>query len=102
MVCPTLQLNSPISFGDVHVSNLLHSRPFDLADDSLQTGVATQCLKSHKCKQAKPQYFANVCLKINVKLGGINTIPDPRSVAFLTDPQNPTMVMGCDTIHPAP
>jgi eukaryotic translation initiation factor 2C len=68
----------------------------------VQTGVATQCLKSHKCKQAKSQYFANVCLKINVKLGGINTIPDPRSVAFLTDPQNPTMVMGCDTIHPAP
>lgn len=71
-------------FGDVHA------------------GVATQCLRSFKCRHAKPQYFANVCLKINVKLGGINTVPDPRSVSFLTDPQNPTMVMGCDTIHPAP
>ncbi|PSS05393.1 hypothetical protein PHLCEN_2v3882 [Hermanssonia centrifuga] len=39
--------------------------------------------------------------QINVKLGGINTIPDPRSVQILTDPHNPTMVMGADVIHPA-
>ncbi|KAI6035170.1 argonaute-like protein [Pisolithus orientalis] len=65
-------------------------------------GVATQCLKSSKCYRAKPQYYANVCLKINVKLGGINTIPDPQSVSILTDPRNPTVVMGADVIHPAP
>ncbi|KAI9063285.1 argonaute-like protein [Trametes sanguinea] len=65
-------------------------------------GVATQCLKSSKCTRAKPQYFANVCLKINVKLGGINTVPDSRSVPVLTDPHNPTIVMGADVIHPAP
>lgn len=68
----------------------------------ITTGVATQCLKSSKCYRAKAQYFANVCLKVNVKLGGINSIPDPRSVPFLTEPQNPTIVMGCDIIHPAP
>jgi len=65
-------------------------------------GVATQCLKAFKCKGAKPQYWANVCLKINPKLGGINTIPEPSSVAVLTDPHNPTIVMGADVIHPAP
>ncbi|KAJ7904588.1 argonaute-like protein [Mycena olivaceomarginata] len=65
-------------------------------------GVATQCLKSSKCYRAKPQYYANVCLKINVKLGGINTIPDPSSVSVLTDPHNPTIVMGALVIHPAP
>lgn len=32
--------------------------------------------------------------RINVKLGGINTIPEPRSVTILTDPHNPTIVMG--------
>ncbi|KAJ7135279.1 argonaute-like protein, partial [Mycena crocata] len=64
-------------------------------------GVATQCLKSSKCFRAKPQYYANVCLKINVKLGGINMIPDPSSVSVLTDPQNPTIIMA-DVIHPAP
>ncbi|KAF8205641.1 hypothetical protein K438DRAFT_2014534 [Mycena galopus ATCC 62051] len=41
----------------------------------LSMGVAIQCLKSSKCYRVKPQYYANVCLKINVKLGGINTIP---------------------------
>ncbi|KAJ7590925.1 argonaute-like protein [Mycena floridula] len=65
-------------------------------------GVATQCLKSSKCFRAKPQYYANVCLKINVKLGGINTVPDASSVSVLTDPRNPTIVMGADVIHPAP
>lgn len=65
-------------------------------------GVATQCLKSSKCFRAKAQYYANVCLKVNVKLGGINTIPDPQSVTVLTDPRNPTIVMGADVIHPAP
>ncbi|KAF7365497.1 Argonaute-like protein [Mycena venus] len=65
-------------------------------------GVATQCLKSSKCFRANPQYYANVCLKINVKLGGINTIPDPSSVSVLTDQYNPTIIMGADVIHPAP
>ncbi|KZT65768.1 argonaute-like protein [Daedalea quercina L-15889] len=68
----------------------------------VMTGVATQCMKSNKCGRAREQYFANICLKINVKLGGINSIPDPRSVAFLTDPKNPTIVMGADVMHPPP
>ncbi|KAF4619813.1 hypothetical protein D9613_005017 [Agrocybe pediades] len=68
----------------------------------VQKGVATQCMKSSKCRRAKPQYFANVILKINVKLGGINTVPDPSSVSALTDPHMPTIVMGADVIHPAP
>ncbi|KAL0575953.1 hypothetical protein V5O48_006023 [Marasmius crinis-equi] len=69
--------------------------------DCLQ-GVATQCVKSSKAFRAKAQYYANVALKINVKLGGINLIPEPASVAVLTDPRNPTIVMGADVIHPAP
>lgn len=32
--------------------------------------------------------------RINVKLGGINTIPEPSSVTVLTDPAYPTLVMG--------
>ncbi|EMD40762.1 hypothetical protein CERSUDRAFT_111347 [Gelatoporia subvermispora B] len=68
----------------------------------ITNGTPTQCLKATKCRGAKAQYFANVCLKINVKLGGINTIPEPRSVSMLTDPRNPTIVMGADVIHPAP
>jgi eukaryotic translation initiation factor 2C len=56
---------------------------------------------------------------LNVKLGGINTVPDPTSVTPLTDPNMPTVVMGeytltkmadsipqfvigADVIHPSP
>lgn len=37
--------------------------------------------------------------RINVKLGGINTIPDPSSVAVLTDPIYPTVVMGMYLVY---
>lgn len=32
--------------------------------------------------------------RLNVKLGGVNAVPEPRDVSFLTDSQNPTIVMG--------
>jgi eukaryotic translation initiation factor 2C len=67
-------------------------------------GIPTQCLKAISCKRARPQYWNNVLLKVNVKLGGINVIPDPSSLAAeaLTDPANPTIVMGADVMHPPP
>ncbi|CAE6429216.1 unnamed protein product [Rhizoctonia solani] len=67
-------------------------------------GVATQCLKSTKCRGAKPQYWANVCLKVNAKLGGVNSILDPNTpnLRFLTDAANPSIVLGADVMHPAP
>ncbi|TEB08819.1 eukaryotic translation initiation factor 2C [Coprinellus micaceus] len=65
-------------------------------------GVATQCLKSNKCARANAQYWANVLLKVNVKLGGVNSIPDPALASSLADPAIPTIVMGADVIHPAP
>ncbi|KZW04251.1 eukaryotic translation initiation factor 2C [Exidia glandulosa HHB12029] len=71
----------------------------------ITAGVATQCMKSAKCFKAKPQYYANVllnCCRVNVKLGGVNTVPDDRSVPFLTDPTNPVLILGADVIHPAP
>jgi eukaryotic translation initiation factor 2C len=65
-------------------------------------GVATQCLKSSKVFKANIQYWANVLLKVNVKLGGVNLIPDQASVSVLSDPNTPTIVLGADVIHPAP
>jgi eukaryotic translation initiation factor 2C len=62
-------------------------------------GVTTQCLKASKCSRAKPQYWANVMLKVNVKMGGINSVLKNSPIA---DPHNPTIVMGADVIHPAP
>ncbi|SJL13318.1 uncharacterized protein ARMOST_16758 [Armillaria ostoyae] len=65
-------------------------------------GIPTQCMLASKCYSAKPQYFANVCLKLNVKLGGINVIPSPESVPALTDVRHPTMIIGADVMHPPP
>jgi eukaryotic translation initiation factor 2C len=65
----------------------------------VQMGVATQCLKSSKCNRAKIQYWANVMLKVNVKLDGINAVLDGSPIH---DPANPTVVMGADVMHPAP
>jgi len=41
-----------------------------------------------------------VALKINVKLGGLNVVPN--KLPFLNDPANPTIIMGADAIHPPP
>ncbi|KAK0445319.1 Piwi domain-containing protein [Desarmillaria tabescens] len=68
----------------------------------LQRGIANQCLRVGKCRNAQPQYWENVALKINVKLGGINVIPDPRSASIISDPRQPTIIMGAVVMHPAP
>ncbi|KAL1745286.1 Piwi domain-containing protein [Schizophyllum fasciatum] len=68
----------------------------------IETGIATQCLKADKCRKGNIQYWANVCLKVNGKLGGINAIPDPTDAAILSDPHHPTLVIGADVIHPSP
>ena len=39
-------------------------------------------------------------LRLNVKLGGINSVPEPSDITFLTDTANPTIVMG--ECSPAP
>ncbi|KAG6809227.1 hypothetical protein H0H93_016008 [Arthromyces matolae] len=41
-------------------------------------------------------------MRINPKLGGVNAIPDPATVRSISDPKNPTIVLGADVIHPAP
>ena len=46
-------------------------------------GMATQCVQVKNVVKTSPQTLSNLCLKINVKLGGINNIlvPHQRSVA---------------------
>lgn len=47
-------------------------------------------------------FSSSAICRINVKLGGINTVPDARSVPFLADRQNPAIIIGADVIHPSP
>jgi eukaryotic translation initiation factor 2C len=85
-----------LSNGDKHVySGLKH-----LCDSYLD--VATVCVHSSKIRREKGQlqYFANVALKVNMKMGGVNHALDPRSMSWLQ--QLPTMLVGMDVTHPGP
>ena len=63
-------------------------------------GVPTQCVQLKLVQQARPQVCANISLKINTKLGGINQVIDPsvKSLVF----REPTIFFGADVTHPSP
>ncbi|KAG0012884.1 Eukaryotic translation initiation factor 2C, partial [Entomortierella chlamydospora] len=63
-------------------------------------GIPTQCVQKSHTFQPKTQYCANVCLKMNVKLGGMNSFLSPHQTPFLA--QKPTILLGADVSHPAP
>ncbi|KAF9906622.1 hypothetical protein EC991_000423 [Linnemannia zychae] len=63
-------------------------------------GVSSQCVQMAHARQAKKQYCANVCLKMNVKLGGTNSALGANMAPFLTE--KPTIIFGADVNHPAP
>ena len=62
--------------------------------------VATVCVQSSKFRRGNPYYLANVALKINMKLGGINHKLDPESARWLNSV--PTMIVGIYVTHPSP
>lgn len=66
-------------------------------------GVVSQCcLTKHVFKMSK-QYLANVALKINVKVGGRNTVlvdALSRKIPLVSD--IPTIIFGADVTHPHP
>ncbi|OQR70150.1 protein argonaute-2-like [Tropilaelaps mercedesae] len=61
-------------------------------------GMATQCVQAKNVNKTTPQTLSNLCLKINVKLGGINSIlvPSIRPKVF----NEPVIFFGCDVTHP--
>ncbi|RWR90514.1 Argonaute/Dicer protein [Cinnamomum micranthum f. kanehirae] len=67
-------------------------------------GVVSQCcLTKHVNKSNKQQYLANVALKINVKVGGRNTVlvdALSRRIPLVSD--RPTIIFGADVTHPHP
>ncbi|KAG6379433.1 ribonuclease H-like domain-containing protein [Boletus reticuloceps] len=62
--------------------------------------VATVCVQSGKIRRRNPHYLANVALKVNTKLGGINHRLDADDGKWLYGEL--TMVVGIDTSHPSP
>ncbi|CAG8235349.1 unnamed protein product [Penicillium olsonii] len=61
-------------------------------------GTPSQVLQSAHCITNKPQYHANVLMKVNAKLGGITARAVPKSKSSSVRPG--TMIIGADVTHP--
>ncbi|KAG7096702.1 hypothetical protein E1B28_004116 [Marasmius oreades] len=66
----------------------------------VHAGVRTQCLREFKLKKTSNQYWNNVALKLNARLGGVNFFA--QSEAMKNFAKAPTMILGADVGHPAP
>ena len=63
-------------------------------------GIRTQCIKASNAKKADMQTMANVCLKINAKLGGTTYILDKGIRSPILG--RPVIIFGADVTHPSP
>ncbi|KAG8184697.1 hypothetical protein JTE90_013088 [Oedothorax gibbosus] len=60
-------------------------------------GIATQCVKAINVVKPRTQKVSSLCLKINVKLGGVNNILLPRIRPKVFN--EPIIILGADIIH---
>ncbi|KAJ7043216.1 argonaute-like protein [Mycena alexandri] len=66
----------------------------------VELGVRSQCLREPKVQRANNQYFNNVALKLNARLGGANSVVE--SPAFRELKTRRFMIIGADVAHPGP
>ncbi|XP_031281738.1 protein argonaute 5-like isoform X1 [Pistacia vera] len=68
-----------------------------------ELGIISQCCQPSQASRLSKQYFENLALKINVKVGGRNTVLNDairRRIPHVTD--RPTIIIGVDVNHPEP
>ncbi|GMH17535.1 hypothetical protein Nepgr_019376 [Nepenthes gracilis] len=68
-----------------------------------ELGIVSQCCLTKHVYRMNRQYLANVALKINVKVGGRNTVlvdALSRRIPLVSD--RPTIIFGADVTHPHP
>ncbi|KAH9700137.1 protein argonaute 5 [Citrus sinensis] len=66
-----------------------------------ELGIVSQCCQPKQASKLSMQYFENVALKINVKVGGRNTVlvdAVQKRIPLVTD--RPTIIFGADVTHP--
>ena len=70
-----------------------------MSDTEAGLGIVSQCMLSKHIPKCSPQYIANILMKVNTKLGGLNGVisgPLPRV------PASRTIIFGADVTHPSP
>ncbi|XP_057483744.1 protein argonaute MEL1-like [Actinidia eriantha] len=68
-----------------------------------ELGIVSQCCQPKQVMKCNKQYLENLSLKINVKVGGRNTVllnAVEKKIPFVTD--MPTIIFGADVTHPQP
>ncbi|KAE8680539.1 Protein argonaute 1A [Hibiscus syriacus] len=68
-----------------------------------ELGIVSQCCKPDIASKFSKQYFENLSLKINVKVGGRNTVLNDaiqKRIPLVSD--MPTIIFGADVTHPQP
>ncbi|KAG9089375.1 hypothetical protein FRC06_001577, partial [Ceratobasidium sp. 370] len=68
----------------------------------VELDLLTVCVQANKFKNGQPQYNANVALKFNAKLGGVNHMINPQDQVMAWIRTEPTMLIGSDVTHPSP
>ena len=66
----------------------------------VQIGIHTVCVVAENLARKGLQYYANVALKFNLKLGGVNQLVDSDRLGLINEDR--TMVVGLDVTHPSP
>ncbi|KAI4383767.1 hypothetical protein MLD38_009569 [Melastoma candidum] len=97
-----------------HPTNLLHLLIIILPDSTgsygkikriceTELGIVSQCCQPRQASKNSKQYLENVSLKINVKVGGRNSVLEEaiqRTIPFYRE--RATIIFGADVTHPQP
>ncbi|CAG8587767.1 28631_t:CDS:10, partial [Racocetra persica] len=93
-----------------HLKNDLQLMLFILPDDDEKRyraikytadtvlGVPSQCVQVDKVGRTNKQYCANIALKMNLKLGGINQSLEDAEIPLFA--KEPVLLLGADVTHP--
>ena len=87
------------------ILTILHGSDTELYNCVKQTcdlrhGVRNVCVLAERLKKANDQYFANIGLKFNLKLGGANQSLQGPDLGIINEGK--TMLVGIDVTHPSP
>lgn len=66
----------------------------------VKVGQLNVCVVGNSFAKINSQYYANVALKVNLKLGGINQYLKRSDLGIIAEDK--TMVVGIDVTHPSP